>query len=184
LKIRVTQAPVYIDFIKALGANPTPLGIPELYSALEQRAVDGMDTPLSFVRPQKYNEVQKHLVLSRHVYNAQVDWPPVIQKIAEPELEVAETYKALLGQFRKQPLADGTVQDRITTPFSISPSCSTTSAKLSHGYWKCHPSCAPHGDGVHPHELLHLGMPAHRPSSPPRAHDSGCCSQAGSRLTA
>jgi tripartite ATP-independent transporter DctP family solute receptor len=72
LKIRVTQAPVYIDFISALGANPTPLGIPELYTALEQGAVDGMDTPLSFVRLQKYDEVQKYLVLSRHVYNAQI----------------------------------------------------------------------------------------------------------------
>jgi TRAP-type C4-dicarboxylate transport system substrate-binding protein len=54
-----------------LGANATPLPIPEVYAALETGAVDGMDAPLSFIRLQKYDEVQKHLVLSKHVYNAQ-----------------------------------------------------------------------------------------------------------------
>jgi TRAP-type transport system periplasmic protein len=71
LKIRVSQTPLLIDFVNALGANATPLPIPELYTALEQKAVDGADAPLSFIRPQKYNEVQKHLVLTKHVYNPQ-----------------------------------------------------------------------------------------------------------------
>jgi tripartite ATP-independent transporter DctP family solute receptor len=71
LKIRVSQTPVSIAFVNALGANATPLPIPEVYSALETGAVDGMDAPLSFIRLQKYDEVQKHLVLSKHVYNAQ-----------------------------------------------------------------------------------------------------------------
>ena len=48
-----------------------PLPIPEVYTALETGAVDGMDAPLSFIRLQKYDEVQKHLVITRHVYNAQ-----------------------------------------------------------------------------------------------------------------
>lgn len=71
LKLRTSQTPLSIDFVNALGANATPLPIPEVYSALETGAVDGMDAPLSFIRPQKYDEVAKNLVLSRHVYNAQ-----------------------------------------------------------------------------------------------------------------
>ena len=71
LKLRVSQSPVYIDFVNAIGANATPLAIPELYGALEQNAVDGADAPLSFIRLQKYDEVQKYLVLTKHLYNAQ-----------------------------------------------------------------------------------------------------------------
>ena len=71
LKIRVSQTPLLIEFVNSLGANATPLPIPELYTALEQKAVDGADAPLSFIRPQKYDEVQKHLVLTKHVYNPQ-----------------------------------------------------------------------------------------------------------------
>jgi tripartite ATP-independent transporter DctP family solute receptor len=71
LKLRVSQSPVYVDFVNAIGANATPLAIPELYGALEQKAVDGADAPLSFIRLQKYDEVQKYLVLTKHLYNAQ-----------------------------------------------------------------------------------------------------------------
>lgn len=72
LKIRVSQTPLFIDFINALGANAVPLAIPELYTALEQKTVDGSDAPLGFIQMQKYYEVQKHLALTRHLYNAQV----------------------------------------------------------------------------------------------------------------
>jgi tripartite ATP-independent transporter DctP family solute receptor len=71
LKIRVSQTPLSIDFVNALGANATPMPIPEVYTALETGAVDGMDAPLSFIRLQKYDEVQDHLALTKHVYNAQ-----------------------------------------------------------------------------------------------------------------
>jgi TRAP-type transport system periplasmic protein len=71
LKIRVSQTPLLIDFVNALGANATPLPIPEVYTALETGAVDGMDAPLSFIRLQKYDEVQDNLVLTKHVYNPQ-----------------------------------------------------------------------------------------------------------------
>ena len=72
LKIRVSQTPLLIDFVNALGANATPMPIPEVYTALETGAVDGMDAPLSFIRLQKYDEVQKHLAVTKHLYNAQV----------------------------------------------------------------------------------------------------------------
>ena len=72
LKIRVSQTPLFIDFVNALRASATPLAIPELYTALEQKAVDGTDAPLSFIRLQKYDEVQKYLVLTKHLYNPQV----------------------------------------------------------------------------------------------------------------
>ncbi len=71
LKIRVIQSPIYIDMFNALGAAATPMPFPELYSALEQKAVDGQENPFTLIRTSKFYEVQKHLAVTRHVYNPQ-----------------------------------------------------------------------------------------------------------------
>ncbi|HEX5785493.1 MAG TPA: DctP family TRAP transporter solute-binding subunit, partial [Burkholderiaceae bacterium] len=71
LKLRVIPNPINVDWVKALGANPTPLPFPELYAALEQGAVDGQENPFSTINSAKLYEVQKHMVLSNHQYNPQ-----------------------------------------------------------------------------------------------------------------
>ena len=71
LKIRVIQSPIYIDMFNALGATATPMPFPELYPALEQKAVDGQENPFTLIRTSKLYEVQKHLAVTRHVYNPQ-----------------------------------------------------------------------------------------------------------------
>jgi TRAP-type transport system periplasmic protein len=71
LKIRVIQSPIYIDLFNALGANAVPMPFPELYPALEQKAVDGQENPVTTIRSSKFNEVQKYLTLTRHIYNPQ-----------------------------------------------------------------------------------------------------------------
>ena len=71
LKLRVIPSPINIDWVKALGANPTPLAFPELYAAMEQKAVDGQENPVSVILANKFAEVQKHLALTNHQYNPQ-----------------------------------------------------------------------------------------------------------------
>ncbi|MDM0000843.1 TRAP transporter substrate-binding protein [Variovorax sp. J22P240] len=71
LKIRVIQSPIYIDLFNTLGANATPLPFPELYSALDQKAVDGQENPNTVILSSKFAEVQKHLTQTRHIYNPQ-----------------------------------------------------------------------------------------------------------------
>ncbi len=71
LKLRVIPSPINIDWVKALGANPTPLPFPEVYGAMEQRAIDGQENPISVIAANKFWEVQKHIVLSNHQYNPQ-----------------------------------------------------------------------------------------------------------------
>jgi len=72
LKIRVVQTPIFIDFFKALGANPVPLPFPELYTALETRTVDGQENPPKTIELSKIYEVQKYLTTTNHVYNPQL----------------------------------------------------------------------------------------------------------------
>ena len=71
LKLRVIPNPINVDWVKALGANPTPLPFPEVYAALEQKAIDGQENPLTVINANKFYEVQKNVVLSNHQYNPQ-----------------------------------------------------------------------------------------------------------------
>lgn len=70
LKFRAIQARISQETLKALGANPVPLAVPELYTALETRTVDGQGTPTAVIAALKLNEVQKYLSLTKHTYGA------------------------------------------------------------------------------------------------------------------
>jgi tripartite ATP-independent transporter DctP family solute receptor len=72
LKLRVIQNQLFLDTFGALGANATPMPFTELYSAMESGAVDGQENPPATILASKFFEVQKHLVLSRHMYSAWV----------------------------------------------------------------------------------------------------------------
>lgn len=71
LKLRVIPNPINIDWVKALGANPTPMPFPEVYGALESKAIDGQENPISVIAANKFWEVQKFVALSNHQYNPQ-----------------------------------------------------------------------------------------------------------------
>jgi tripartite ATP-independent transporter DctP family solute receptor len=71
LKLRVIPNPINVAWVKALGANPTPLPFPEVYSAMEQKAIDGQENPVSVIAANKFWEVQKNIALTNHQYNPQ-----------------------------------------------------------------------------------------------------------------
>lgn len=58
--------------MEACGAVVTKIAFPELYNALKQGVVDGQENPLAVIYHFKIYEVQKHLALTRHVYNSMV----------------------------------------------------------------------------------------------------------------
>jgi tripartite ATP-independent transporter DctP family solute receptor len=70
LKFRAIQAPLSLESIKALGANPVPLPVPEVYAALEMRTIDGQATPTAVTAALKFNEVQKYLSVVKLSYGA------------------------------------------------------------------------------------------------------------------
>jgi tripartite ATP-independent transporter DctP family solute receptor len=72
LKIRTILNPLYIDMLNALGANAVPMPFPELYTALESKAVDGQENPYATAEASKFYEVQKYMSNTRHIYNPQM----------------------------------------------------------------------------------------------------------------
>lgn len=72
LKIRTMQNPVYIDAFNALGANAVPMPWPEVYAALETKAIDGQENPYAIIQANKLDEVQKYLTTTKHSYSPYV----------------------------------------------------------------------------------------------------------------
>lgn len=71
LKLRVIPNPINVAWVKALGANPTPMPFAEVYAGLEQKAIDGQENPVSVIASNKFWEVQKFMALTNHQYNPQ-----------------------------------------------------------------------------------------------------------------
>jgi tripartite ATP-independent transporter DctP family solute receptor len=68
LKIRVQESKIWIEFMKSLGAIATPIPFGELYTALQQKVVDGQENPVATIYSMKFYEVQKYLSLTGHTY--------------------------------------------------------------------------------------------------------------------
>lgn len=110
LKIRTTGSPVHIEAFKLMGANPVPMPLAELYTALEMKTVDAQEHPLGVLWSAKLYEVQKHLSLTNHAYSPLI----LVMNKAKFDALPAKQQKAVLeaareaGQFQRKLNADNT----------------------------------------------------------------------------
>ncbi len=68
LKIRVPEMPARVELWKALGANPTPLAFPEVFTALQTKTIDGQENPIGLIYGSKFYEVAPYLAVTNHLY--------------------------------------------------------------------------------------------------------------------
>ena len=68
LKIRVMTTPLYIEMLKSVDAEPTPIAWPEVPAALTTGVVDGQENPVGVIANNKFYELQKYITLDGHVY--------------------------------------------------------------------------------------------------------------------
>lgn len=68
MKIRTMENSLHLKAWQALGANPTPMAFTELFTALQQKTVDGQENPLGLIESNKFYEVNNYISLSQHVY--------------------------------------------------------------------------------------------------------------------
>lgn len=66
LKLRVPELKLWVDFWKALGANPTPLAYAEQYNALSTGVIDGLEADFFSINGFKWYEKAKYLTLTYH----------------------------------------------------------------------------------------------------------------------
>ncbi len=72
LRLRVRADPVLLESFTALKAFPVPMGLSELYMALETKTVDGQENLFAVIVSHKFYEVQKYVSATNHVYAASV----------------------------------------------------------------------------------------------------------------
>lgn len=70
LKIRTMDNKIHQAFWKSLGADPVPMSWNEAYTAMQQKAIDGQENPLSIILGNNVAEVNKELALTDHVYSS------------------------------------------------------------------------------------------------------------------
>jgi TRAP-type transport system periplasmic protein len=68
LRLRVPPGEWRIKMFQSYGANPLPLAFSKVYAALKRGEMDGQENPFAIIYPARFQEVQKFLSLTGHVY--------------------------------------------------------------------------------------------------------------------
>ena len=68
LKLRTPKSVWRVKMFQAYGANPSPLSFSEVFVALQTGTFDGQENPLAQIASGKFQEVQKYLSMTGHVY--------------------------------------------------------------------------------------------------------------------
>lgn len=68
IKLRTPKGEWRVKMFKSYGANPTPMALSEVFVALQTGVIDGQENPFAQIYSQKFQEVQKYLSLTGHVY--------------------------------------------------------------------------------------------------------------------
>ena len=69
LKMRCMSNEMFVTMFDLMGANATPMSFSELFTALQQGTVDGEENPASLIYESKFQEVQKYLSTTEHIYD-------------------------------------------------------------------------------------------------------------------
>ncbi len=115
LKLRTPKGEWRVKMFKAYGASPSPMSLKEVFTALQTGVMDGQENPLVQIYSQKFQEVQKYLSLSDHVYTPAYvtvgakKWatlPADVRKILEDTAKETQAYVyEQAAQFDKDLLA-------------------------------------------------------------------------------
>lgn len=69
LKIRSTPSKAHIATLKGLGINPTPISWGEVYTAMQQKTVDGIDIDLNLAWHNNFPEVNDHVTIVNSLFS-------------------------------------------------------------------------------------------------------------------
>ncbi|MGE5577055.1 MAG: TRAP transporter substrate-binding protein [Syntrophothermus sp.] len=125
LKFRTMENEVHMASFKALGANPSPMAWSEVFTALQQKVIDGQENPIPIIYTTKIYEVQKYLALTGHFYSpallliSQQSWskltPEEQQVFATTAQEVAVYERNLIKEMEDKQISELKAKGMIVT---------------------------------------------------------------------
>ncbi len=121
LRIRTPPAPIWQESVRALGATPVAMAFGDMYPALQQKAMDGVELVYNNIPAGRFYEVLKYITESHHIMLVNYEvisskWfnalPADYQKILVEECEKAgiETSKLIMDKLEKEVKADLTTK--------------------------------------------------------------------------
>jgi tripartite ATP-independent transporter DctP family solute receptor len=119
IKLRTPKSKWRVKMFQSYGANPTPMAFSEVFTALKTGTMDGQENPYAQIASAKFQEVQKYLSITGHVYTPAYvavhkdhynKLPADVRKILESAAKENQKYvykraaqleKSLLGVIKK-----------------------------------------------------------------------------------
>lgn len=108
LKIRTMQNPIMLETFKLWGANPVPMAFNEVFTALEQKTIDGQENPNTLIYDSAFYEVNKYITISHHFYTPYVliiskkTWDSLSKDDQKLIQDAADTAKVYQRQVNRQ----------------------------------------------------------------------------------
>jgi tripartite ATP-independent transporter DctP family solute receptor len=101
IKLRTPEGKWRVKMFQAYGANPSPMKFSEVFTALQTGVMDGQENPFTQIYSAKFQEVQKYLSLTGHVYTPAylvtgtkkwMSLPADVRKILEDTAKETQAY--------------------------------------------------------------------------------------------
>ncbi len=101
MKLRVPKGKWRVKMFQAYGASPSAMGLSEVFVALQTGVMDGQENPFPQIFAMKFQEVQKYLSLTEHVYTpayvvvSAKKWatlPPDVRRVLEQTAKETQAY--------------------------------------------------------------------------------------------
>ncbi|ACA31705.1 TRAP transporter substrate-binding protein [Histophilus somni] len=99
LRLRVPLNSLFVDWAKAMNINPQSMPLSEVFTALEQKVIDGQENPYMLLKDSGLYEVQKYIIQTNHIFSPGLlqlslkTWNKMSKEDQEIFLEAAKLYQ-------------------------------------------------------------------------------------------
>jgi tripartite ATP-independent transporter DctP family solute receptor len=69
IKIRTMENQMHMAAFQIMGADPTPMAMGDVFTALQQGTIDAEENPIPIVATNKFQEVQKYISMTGHLFS-------------------------------------------------------------------------------------------------------------------
>ena len=104
MKIRTMENKLQMAGWSALGTNPTPMAFGEVFTALQQGAVDGQENPLGLIDANSFMDVCDYLVMTNHNYTPMLVFMnlDVWNGLTDAQREIIDYVDAYVTQWERE----------------------------------------------------------------------------------
>lgn len=113
MKLRINPTPVYRDFYQSLGAAPTPIPTPQVFDAMANGQVDGLEADIEFSWNQRFDKVAKAMLQMNALF---MPFAPLVSGRVWKDLDAKD--KELIRGLVRQSL-DAQIRDIVTTELGL-----------------------------------------------------------------